>query len=253
MANGIWGTRSKTSNDWQGQRRIDMTNNISPLVDVIIPVYNGERYLAQAIESALAQTYRPVQVVVVDDGSTDSSLQVAQQFSESISYCTQPNSGIASARNRGIDLARGEFLAFLDADDVWLNDKLARQMAVFHRDPELDMVFGQISQFASPELEEVVKRKLRVPIEPMPGYSAGTMLIKRASFLRVGLFETTWEIGEFVDWYAKAIEKGLRSAILAEVVTRRRLHDSNQGVRKRDSRMDYVRVLKAALDRRRQS
>jgi glycosyltransferase involved in cell wall biosynthesis len=230
-----------------------MTSDLSCLVNIIIPVYNGERYLAQAIESALAQTYRPVQVVVVDDGSTDASLQLAQQYSNSISFCTQPHRGISAARNRGVELAQGDFLAFLDADDVWLEDKLARQMAVFLRHPELDMVFGQVSQFVSPELQEAVKRKLRVPTEPMAGYSADSMLIKRTSFLRVGLFDPTWEIGEFLDWYAKAIEKGLRSTMLAEVVTRRRVHDSNQGVRMREFRKDYVRVLKAALDRRRQS
>ncbi len=230
-----------------------MTSDLSCLVNIIIPVYNGERYLAQAIESALSQTHRPIQVMVVDDGSTDASLRLAQQYSDSISFCTQPHMGISAARNRGFELAQGDYLAFLDADDVWLEDKLARQMDVFLGHPELDMVFGQVSQFVSPELQESVKRKLRVPTEPMPGYSADSMLIKRTSFLRVGLFDTAWEIGEFVDWYAKAIEKGLRSTMLTEVVTRRRVHDANQGVRMREFRKDYVRVLKAALDRRRRS
>ena len=230
-----------------------MTNATPDLVSIIIPVYNCGRYLAQAIESVLAQTYRPIQVVVVDDGSTDSSIQEERQSSESSSCYTQPHGGIAAARNKGVALTQGEYLAFLDADDVWSEEKLARQMAALHRQPELDMVFGLVSQFISPELEDAVKRKLHVPLKPMQGYSSGTMLIKRASFLRVGLFETSWEIGEFVDWYAKATEKGLRSMMLEEVVTRRRLHDANQGVRLRESRKDYVRVLKAALDRRRQS
>jgi glycosyltransferase involved in cell wall biosynthesis len=230
-----------------------MTNAMPNLVSIIIPVYNCGRYLAEAIESVLVQTYRPIQVVIVDDGSTDSSIQVARQYSESSTCYTQPHGGIAAARNKGVDLTQGEYLAFLDADDVWLEEKLARQVAALHRQPELDMVFGLVNQFISPELEDAVKRNLRVSLEPMQGYSAGTMLIKRASFLRVGLFETSWEIGEFVDWYAKATEKGLRSIMLEEVLTRRRLHDANQGVRLRESRKDYVRVLKAALDRRRQS
>ena len=159
-----------------------MTNATPDLVSIIIPVYNCGRYLAQAIESVLAQTYRPIQVVVVDDGSTDSSIEVARQYSESSSCYTQPHGGIAAARNKGVDLTQGEYLAFLDADDVWLEEKLARQVAALHRQPELDMVFGLVSQFISPELEDAVKRKLRVPLEPMQGYSAGTMLIKRASF-----------------------------------------------------------------------
>ncbi len=86
----------------------------------------------------------------------------------------------------------------------------------------------------------------------MPGYTHCTMLIRREAFFRVGMFETGWQVGEFVDWYLRAVETGLRAVMLADVVMKRRLHASNQGVQKRDFQADYVRILKASLDRRRQ-
>jgi glycosyltransferase involved in cell wall biosynthesis len=224
----------------------------SPLVSTIIPVYNCERYLAEAIESVLAQTYRPIEIIVVDDGSTDGSADVAKDFADlQVQYFYQPNSGPGAARNQGTSLARGSLFAFLDADDVWLADKLTLQMATFESNPELDVVFGHISQFHSPELDAHLKAKMGHEGEIMPGCFAGTMLIKRESFFRVGPFATDWRVGEFIDWYSKAMEKGLKSLMLPKVVMRRRIHTTNMGIRERKSQTDYVRILKAALDRRR--
>jgi len=226
-----------------------MVNN--PLVSVIIPVYNGERYLAEAIESVLAQTYRPIEIIVVDDGSTDGSADVAKRFGSPVRYDFQPNSGAGAARNRGAELARGSVLAFLDADDIWLADKLARQMAAFDADPELDMVFGHVRQFYSTELDEHVRRNTRYAAEIMQGYVPGTLLIKRGAFFRAGPFATNWRVGEFIDWYLKAMEQGLKSFLLPEIVMKRRLHANNMGIRERKHQTDYVRILKASLDRRR--
>jgi len=221
------------------------------LVSVVIPVHNGERYLAEAIESVLGQTHQPIEAIVVDDGSTDGSADVAKGFAPLVRYCFQPNSGVGAAMNRGIDLAQGAFIAFLGADDLWAGDKLALQMAVLEGDPELDMVFGLITHFHSPELDHGRRRQIHCPQEDMPGYSAGTMLINRETFLCVGLFETRWKMGEFIDWYARAMDLGLQSSMLPTVVMRRRLHADNMGIRERDSRTDYVRILKQSLDQRR--
>lgn len=221
------------------------------LVSVIIPVYNCEKYLAEAIESVLAQTYCPIEVIVVDDGSTDRTAEVAKQFSKKIRYYYQKNGGIGLARNTGVDVANGQFLAFLDSDDLWLKDKLMSQMAIFDVDPKLDILFGHVEQIYSPELGENEKRNIRPTAEVMPGYVAGCMLIRREAFLRVGLFETNWRVGEFIDWYLKAVERGLKSFMLPEVILRRRLHITNTVIRERKSQTDYVRILKASLDRRR--
>lgn len=222
-----------------------------PLVSAIIPVYNGERYLAEAIESAIGQTYRPVEVIVVDDGSTDGSAEVARRFGDAMCYHSQVHSGMAVALNHGVELALGDFLAFLDADDVWMRDKLALQVSCFAENPSLDMVFGHAEEFDSPELMGRETRATHRTGRIIPGYSHGTMLIKRDVFLMVGYFATQWRVGQFLDWYARASEIGLNSLLLPDVLLRRRLHLTNLGIIERDARGDYARILKAALDRRR--
>ena len=224
----------------------------NPLVSVVIPLYNGEKYLAEAIESVLAQTYSSIELIVVDDGSTDGSADIVKGYT-SVHYYFQPNQGLGAARNRGIDLAQGSFLAFLDADDIWDKDKLMCQMKAFDNTPGLDMVFGQVEQFISPELDEYAKSKINHASEIIQGYFAGTLLIKRDSFFRVGCFATHWCVGEFIDWYTKAIEQSLNSFTIPEVVMKRRIHNDNTGIRERNSRTDYVRILKASLDRRRKA
>ena len=221
------------------------------MISVVIPVYNSERYLAEAIESILAQTCPPGEIIVIDDGSTDGSAKLVERFSPSVNYHWQPNGGTSAARNRGVAVARGNFLAFLDADDLWVEDKLARQFSAFAGDPTLDTVFGHVQQFYSPELDEEIKRRITIPVETMRGFHAGAMLIKREAFLRVGLFKNDLQLAEFVDWYARAMELELKSLMLPEVVMKRRIHQTNQGTRYREARGDYVRVLKASLDRRR--
>ena len=121
----------------------------------------------------------------------------------------------------------------------------------FNNQPELDMVFGYVKQFHSPELSDAVKQKIHCPTEVIPGHSAGTMLIRREAFFRVGSFQTNWKVGEFMDWYLRAKEHGLKSAMQSTLVLKRRLHTANLGVRERESRSDYQKILKTSLDRRR--
>jgi glycosyltransferase involved in cell wall biosynthesis len=220
------------------------------LVSAIIPVYNGERYLADAIRSVLEQEHRPLELIVVDDGSSDGSAAVARAFPD-VRYHYQPNGGIGAARNRGLELAQGTFIAFLDADDVWPLHKLALQVQAFIIDPGLDIVSGHVEQFHSPELDETVKWRIRCPSDPLPGHAFGAMLIKRESFLRVGPVSIVRTKAECVDWCLRAAELGLRLAMLADVVLRRRLHEDNHGIQHRQELADYAHALKASLDRRR--
>jgi glycosyltransferase involved in cell wall biosynthesis len=226
------------------------------LISVIIPVYNGKKYLAEAIESALAQIYRPIEIIVVDDGSMDGTADVARSFSETVRYYYQPNSGSGAARNTGVQTAQGNFLSFLDSDDLWVKDKLSLQMAVLQSDDSLDMVFGNVSHFYSPELEQSIREKVACPTKNMPGYHAGTLLIRRDTFLHVGLFNPVFQCGEFIDWSFRARDKGLKELLLPDVLLKRRIHSSNMGILKRNTQTenthaDYIRVLKASLDRRR--
>jgi glycosyltransferase involved in cell wall biosynthesis len=213
-------------------------------VSAIVPVFNGERYLAQALRSVRDQTYRPLEIIVVDDGSTDRSADVAQEFGE-VRYAFQPHTGLGAALNRGVSMARGAFLAFIDADDLWPPHKLAVQLACFARDSSLDIVFGYIQPFY-----DAPARAAAPSPGPMSGYSKGTMLVTASAFHRVGAFNPSWRVGDFVDWYVRARECGLTAVMLPEVLLMRRIHADNMGRRERARRTDYLRILKQALDRR---
>jgi len=204
-----------------------------PLVTVIIGVYNAERYLAEAIESVLEQTHPRIELIVVDDGSTDRSGQIAGGYGDPVRCIRQENGG------------------FLDADDRFPPDKLRSQLAVFEARPELDVVYGHVTEFLSPDLDESALALLRAPEHDVPWPTPNLMLVKRESFLRVGLFSTDLKVGIGVDWHARANELGLRSAVPPIVVLERRLHAENNGIRQRESKPQYLHVLKAALDRRR--
>ncbi|OGW52265.1 MAG: hypothetical protein A2Y81_00340 [Nitrospirae bacterium RBG_13_43_8] len=224
-----------------------------PSVSVIITVFNGEKYLREAIKSVLNQTYEPIEIIVVDDGSTDGSSAIAKSFASQLRYFYQDNSGQAAALNRGIELSRGCFLSFLDADDLWKRDKLMHQMVAFDNNPDADMVFGHVEQFYSSDLDEDQRKRIRIPAKVMQGFFKGSMLIRRDSFFRVGMFDTRWKLGDFIDWYSRAMEKGLKSVMLNEVFVLRRIHANNSGFRERKLRPEFVRILKASLDRRRRS
>ncbi|HEV8417024.1 MAG TPA: glycosyltransferase [Bryobacteraceae bacterium] len=214
------------------------------LVTVVIPAYNAERHIAEALEGVLRQTYRPVEIVVVDDGSTDATAETVRRFGPRVRFATQANAGAGAARNRGVAMATGRYIAFLDADDWWPPEKLARQVEILEQNPGCDLVFGQVQQFVHGGKDLG---------GPEPGILPGTLLARREAFQRVGPLAEDLKLGEFIDWYARAREAGLSSRIESDVWLRRRIHEDNLGVRERASRGDYLRVLKAAMDRRRQS
>jgi glycosyltransferase involved in cell wall biosynthesis len=216
------------------------------LVSVVIPVYNGERFLAQAIESVHGQTWREVEVIVVDDGSSDRSGEIARRFA-SVRCLRQDNAGQAAARNRGAAAATGPFLAFLDADDLWLEDKLERQLAAFRSAPDLAAVFGWAEEFVEPGQPPGGR-----PLRRLPAQLPSAMLIRRTAFAELGGYDPRWRLAEVADFYSRLQEAGLACRTLDHVVYRRRLHGRNLGVLKAADRVDYVNAVAAALARRRQ-
>jgi len=151
------------------------------LISVIIPVYNGERYVAEAIDSVLAQEYKNIEIIVVNDGSTDNTEDVVRSYAN-VKHLFQSRKGVSAARNNGVRCSSGEFIAFLDADDLWTKNKLLTQIDIMMKGPSPDMVFGHAEQFFSPELADILKDKIKMITGAMPGYIPGTMLIKRNSF-----------------------------------------------------------------------
>lgn len=225
----------------------------TPMVSCIVPVFNGERYLREALDSILAQSHQGLDVLVVDDGSTDGSAAVAQSYGDRIRYLHQANAGPAAARNLGLEAARGEFVAFLDADDRWHPEKLALQLARFEARPELDYCVTHVQNFWVEELKEEEEQFRGHPrSRPIAGYVTSTVLARRALFQTVGTFNPDLPHADDTDWFMRADSQGAVKELLADVLLFRRMHPGNMSrTRASESRAEYLRVVKAALDRRR--
>lgn len=220
------------------------------MISVVIPVFNGAAYVAQAIDSVLDQTVPPTEVVVVDDGSSDSTAEVVQRYQPRVLYRRQANQGPGAARNLGIRESKGEFLAFLDSDDLWLPEKLRLQKAALDEDPELNLVFCHMSQFRSPELPADGTEGLACDETAQPSPLISCMLARRTAFETVGPLREDLQ-AEFVDWYMRAREAGLQMRTLDVLLVKRRIHSGNFTRKHKDVRREYLQTLKASLDRRR--
>ncbi len=225
----------------------------TPLVSCIIPVFNGERYLGEALDSALQQSYGPLEIVAVDDGSSDGTPDVLRSYGDRIRVLRRANGGPAAARNTGMREARGEFFAFLDADDVWHADKIRTQMARFAARPDLDISVTHVRNFWIPELheEEARFREHRIA-RPTPAYLASTMLARRRTFERVGEFDEALGFGHSTAWFLRARELGVAIEALPDVLYFRRIHRDNRSRHlNAASRDEFLRLVKTHLDRRR--
>ncbi len=226
---------------------------IAGLVSCIVPVCNGERYLAATLDSMLAQTYAPVEVIVVDDGSTDGTPALSASYGTRVRYLRQTNAGPAAARNTGLAEARGEFVAFNDADDLWHPEKLARQMAHFARVPSLGVSVTHIRNFfdGSAPADVVGSTNPRF-LDPQPGFVVPCMLVRRTVLDLIGPFDTALAHANGADWFLRARARGVVIECLPDVLTERRLHPSNRSrERAQSSREEYLRLVKRHLEGRR--
>jgi glycosyltransferase involved in cell wall biosynthesis len=221
-------------------------------VSVVGPVFNGSRFLAAALASVAAQSYRPLEVLVVDDGSEDGSADVAARWAE-VTVITIEHRGVAAARNAGLARATGAFVAFLDADDLWHPDKTRRQLAVLEAGPDVPGVLCWFRNFLDP----VAPSPAWVKAGPFLDERAGRMpslctLLARTDALRgIGPFRTDLETGEDLDWFLRAAEAGVHLETLPEILVDRRLHDANLSYRARREGSPLLRVFRDSIARRR--
>jgi glycosyltransferase involved in cell wall biosynthesis len=219
-----------------------------PQVGVALPVYNGERFLAAAIKSVIAQSYPVNDIVVVDDGSDDASRAVARDIGPPVRVVRQSHAGAGVARSRAVSLVRGEFIVMLDADDLLTRRSVESRMQVVRAHADVDIVYGQIRRFA-----ECLDGQ-PVPLDdPRPAHLPGAMLVRRTGFDRVGPFAAGLRVADGLDWLLRAHEIGLREVTVEEQVQWRRIHGANNSLTQRDALHELPRVVKASLDRRRSS
>jgi glycosyltransferase involved in cell wall biosynthesis len=221
-----------------------------PLVSVIIPVYNGARYLRAALESVFGQTYRPIEVIVVDDGSVDDSGVIAQNFPE-VRYIHQVNQGVAAARNNGIDAARGEFLAFLDQDDLWKPEKLKLQVDCLLSNPDLGYTLAHQQFFLDPgaALPAWFRKELFASVHT--GWVLGTLVVRRTTLEKVGNFATGYSAANDSDWFFRAKAAAIPMAVVPELLLLKRIHAANESARAKEVLSELRKVVKSSLDRQR--
>jgi len=223
----------------------------SKLVSVIIPAYNGERYLGEAIENVLAQNYRPLEIIVVNDGSMDATETVAMDYARDIIYAFQENRGPGAARNKGLQMASGDVIGFLDVDDLWSDDKLSFQLARMADEPSLEIVLG-LSQPMKLQSGKKGQAKFEKWHDPFCALLLGAGVFRKSVFEKVGFFDEALYYGEDTDWFMRAREMGISMIILPVVTLFYRRHDFNMTLDSATKDRYFIKALKKSLDRRRQ-
>lgn len=222
------------------------TVEAEPTVGVVIPAWNAGAWISEAVRSALAQRPRPIDVLVIDDGSTDETAAVVRSFEAPVRVVGQPNGGIGAARNRGAQLVEGDWVIFLDADDRLTADGLSCRIQALGRSPEATIAFGAVRRFQRTlDGEPIAVDRLRPA--PLPG----AMLVSRETLARVGPFATDTRVAEGLDWLLRARELGIVEVMVGQQVYWRRVHGANNSLRNRESIGEFAHALKASLDRRR--
>jgi glycosyltransferase involved in cell wall biosynthesis len=212
-------------------------------VSVVVAVYNGARYLSSALDSVFAQNYQPLEVIVVDDGSTDGTAAVAR-FNPAVRYIYQANQGVAAARNTGIAAASGDLIALQDADDLWVDGKLAIQVGYLQADPEADGTMGMALNFVdgNPLGQDAKQTGDRVGLM--------TLVARRSLYDRVGGYDPAYRIGSDMDWFSRARDAGATIVTLPRILVYRRVHRDNLS-RPPDTRVSsLLHTFRASIERK---
>jgi glycosyltransferase involved in cell wall biosynthesis len=219
-----------------------------PLVSVIVPVYNGENFLVDALASIRRQDYCPLQIVIIDDGSTDGTAELAATLDHDIQWIYQQNRGPSAARNAGLAMAHGEFIAFLDADDLWPPGKLQAQIELLLANADAEIVLGRIQCIDHSALPPSVATDSKGSLF---GVHLGSAVFRRSVFDKVGLFDENLRYSEDHDWFFRARELNASIISTPRVTLLYRRHGNNMTLSKDTQGYQLTRVLKKSLDRRR--
>ena len=200
------------------------------LISVIIPAYNAQQYIRQTIESVLSQSYKNIEIIVINDGSTDETPKIIECFGDRIRVIHQKNMGLSGARNNGIRAALGEFVAFVDADDLWAPDKIGKQVALFNKNPELGFAYTDYSIFgpgAGKEFHKIspklYKGYVLKELFCYPFIIVSSVMVKKACLEEVGLFDTDNPSTQDYDLWMRLAER-YTADFVDEPLVRYRVH-----------------------------
>lgn len=223
---------------------------MNPLLSVIIPVYNGVEYLEEALLSVINQTYQPLEIILIDDGSTDNPKVVADKFSE-VKYFYQEHGGLPKARNYGIEKAKGEFIGFHDADDICYLDRFEKQMNLLIENPNVGVCFTQIQNFV--QENQNVREELRTEelLKPRMGFISSAV-IRRNTFDTTGVFNEKFIHAEDMEWLIRAQDKAVVCAVVNEVLIKRRLHEKNNSADIKTEHQYLMQALRNSIRNKKQ-
>lgn len=219
-------------------------------IGVVIRVLNAAPYLQQSIDSVLGQSLKPSDIIIVDGGSTDGSIEIAENNFPSVKLIKQITPGIGGAAQDGINALGNDIIAFQDADDIWPENRLQQMINALDANPAWDGVMGKVEHFVSTEIQLDIAEKLEVPVGPQPGAGLPSLVIKKSALMLAGPFlEGIWA-GEYLEWYDRANHAGVKIEPIDITCLLRRVHLTNT-TRNPIARRDYLKALQAVMQRKR--
>src|ERR1051325_174990 len=221
------------------------------LLSVIIPVFNGGKFLRAAVQSVLDLGYEPLELIIVDDGSTDGTAGIARALPADLQYLTQANRGPAGARNAGLRRARGDVIGFLDADDLWTPAIVTRAVALLLSTPDLDVVQGRVQEIAGMESTNGTDG-FSYASEPYPFINIGSAVYRKQVFEKIGGFDETMRFCEDYDWFLRAFDAGMAKARIDDVTLLYRSHPGATTYGKSIHEIGLAKAHKKAIQRRRE-
>lgn len=222
-------------------------------ISVVIPSYNTGKSLPRAIESIQKQTCRPDEIIVVDDGSEDDTKSVVKNIPGDIQYHFQENKGVASARNKGLDLATGDLITFIDADDIWVENKIEIQLDLLKKKPEADVIIGFLQRIYPINNKTSAGNNYNYEEEAQFALSLGCALIRKKVFKRVGLFNEDMKLSEDLDWFLRVRESNINVFVHDDIVQYYRQHNNNITQDGITTKRYMLKAFKKSLDRRRKA
>jgi glycosyltransferase involved in cell wall biosynthesis len=223
----------------------------SSLVSIIVPVHNGEKFLSEALDSLLRQDYDEYEIIVVDDGSTDSTSAIARSYGSTIRFFQLPESkGPGYARNYAIRESKGAFLGFIDSDDMWTHNKLTAQLNYLKLNPWADFVISRMTPQLEGNQEWPFSLNSDHYLNDNVALLLSATLIKKQSFLKVGWFDSQLATAEDVDWFTRASDIKLRRGVVDEVLLIKRIHSANVSLYSGNTNRDLFKALRRSVSRK---